>query len=74
VTAVLFGGLWYGVGALIIFGVALFCGVVGRYLKETKPERQTDEAEARELITKNAERAGWGEPERPLFSRRNPHS
>jgi hypothetical protein len=62
--------VWFGVGSAIILVVALICGVVGRHLKESRSERRSEDDEARELIIHNAERAGWGEPERPLFSRR----
>jgi hypothetical protein len=56
------GGLAYGVGSVIILIVALIIGVVGRRMKESKPERQQEEVKAAALIDHNAEAAGWGAP------------
>jgi hypothetical protein len=61
---VLFGGLWFGVGSAIILVVALTCAVVGRHFRETRPERKAEDVAAKELIIRNAEREGWGPPER----------
>lgn len=55
-------GLPFAIGSLVILIVALIVAVVGRHLKESKPERQEEDAEAAALIDRNAERAGWGPP------------
>ncbi len=55
-------GVPYAVGSAIILLVALVIGVIGRHLKETKPEKRREDAAADELIVRNAEAAGWGPP------------
>jgi hypothetical protein len=57
-------GLPYAIGALAILAVFVIVLVLKRTLTLSKGARQEENAEAHELIVRNAERAGWGPPER----------
>jgi lysylphosphatidylglycerol synthetase-like protein (DUF2156 family) len=55
-------GLPYAVGLFVILIAALLVTVVSRNIKESRPERRQEDAEAAALIDRNAEAAGWGPP------------
>jgi hypothetical protein len=63
-------GLPYAIGMIVIILVALIVALIGRYLKDSKPERLGEDAKAAALIDRNAEAAGWGPPRQHHEGRR----